>query len=236
MPFPHVGQDHPAIQWVSASKGYIPENAFRVSGKAIGRGIDVYGGIQPGYISKSKKALVVEHSHQQMLISKYEVLVPARGYSALTENETLFDWIPMSGTLDQTKFNFTPLKGNRDELYIARIWDDGKWIIGKAGNPLPGIHYVASGVAKIGQNYEILAIKSRLDLNKNSISEMKNLNKFALKEWVELISDPIKLSNKNQLVFEHSDLPMVSNELSVTLQLKLQSHISNWATIFHKGR
>ncbi|CAG8696498.1 14403_t:CDS:2 [Funneliformis caledonium] len=160
MPRPHVGQDHPAVQWVSAGAGRIPINAFRVCGKAIGRGIDRYGGTQPGFVSKSKKALVVEYASGVMLIPNYEVLVAAQGYNALTESETLFKWIPLSGVPDQTKFNFTPLRDDEDELFIARVWDDGKWVIGKAGNPLTGIHYVLSGFAKIGQNYEILAIKS----------------------------------------------------------------------------
>ncbi|CAB4417387.1 unnamed protein product [Rhizophagus irregularis] len=164
MPFPHVGRDHPAAQWVSADSGKIPENAFRVSGYAIGRGIDEYGGTQPGYISLSKKALVVEHGHVQMLIKKYEVLVSAQGYHALTESETLFKWVPTSGVPDQTKFNFTPLKvgtehDGTDELFIARVWDEGRWVIGKVGPPLPGIHYIISDVAKIGENYEILAFK-----------------------------------------------------------------------------
>ncbi|CAI2169536.1 7555_t:CDS:2 [Funneliformis geosporum] len=157
-----VGRNHPAAQWISAGLGRIPSNAFLVYGKAIGRGFDNCGGIQPGYISKSKKALVVEYGGEELLIPNYEVLVSAQNYVALTESETLFKWIPMSGVPDRTKINCTPLriKGNCNELYIARVWDDGKWVIGKAGSIIKGIHYVISGVAKIGENYEILAIKS----------------------------------------------------------------------------
>ncbi|CAG8577243.1 13691_t:CDS:2 [Funneliformis caledonium] len=51
----------------------------------------------------------------------------------------------------------------------------------------------------------------------------------------ELISGPITLVERSQLVFEHADLPTVNDELSVTLRLKLHSHASSWAIIFHKG-
>ncbi|CAG8485106.1 16125_t:CDS:2 [Funneliformis caledonium] len=61
------------------------------------------------------------------------------------------------------------------------------------------------------------------------------MKKFIVKEWAELISVPITLDEQSQRVFEHADLPEVNDELSVTLRLKLQSHSSNWATIFHKG-
>ncbi|CAI2184980.1 275_t:CDS:2, partial [Funneliformis geosporum] len=56
-----------------------------------------------------------------------------------------------------------------------------------------------------------------------------------VKEWTELISVPITLDEQSQRVFENADLPTVNNELSVTLRLKLHSHASSWAIIFHKG-
>ncbi|CAG8630426.1 11469_t:CDS:2, partial [Funneliformis caledonium] len=55
------------------------------------------------------------------------------------------------------------------------------------------------------------------------------------KEWAELISDPIIFNEKTQRVFEHTNLPVVKDELSVTLRLKLQSHAPHWAVVFHKG-
>ncbi|CAI2175348.1 13964_t:CDS:2 [Funneliformis geosporum] len=55
------------------------------------------------------------------------------------------------------------------------------------------------------------------------------------KEFIELISDPIIFNEQSQRVFKHADLPMVRNELSVTLRLKLQSHTPYWAVVFHKG-
>ncbi|CAG8595492.1 1852_t:CDS:2 [Funneliformis caledonium] len=61
------------------------------------------------------------------------------------------------------------------------------------------------------------------------------MKKFIIREWAELISVPITLNEQSQQVFEHADLPEVNDELSVTLRLKLQSHSSSWAIIFHKG-
>ncbi|GES75956.1 glycosyltransferase family 39 protein [Rhizophagus clarus] len=59
--------------------------------------------------------------------------------------------------------------------------------------------------------------------------------KYVVREWAELISDPISLEIKDQRVFEHADLPVVSDKLSVTLRLKIRSHTSGLATILQKG-
>ncbi|CAG8538434.1 9766_t:CDS:2 [Funneliformis caledonium] len=61
---------------------------------------------------------------------------------------------------------------------------------------------------------------------------MKN---FIVKEWAELISDPIIFNDQSCQVFEHVNLPKVKDELSVTLRLKIQKLTSCWATILHKG-
>ncbi|CAG8722924.1 19512_t:CDS:2, partial [Gigaspora margarita] len=39
----------------------------------------------------------------------------------------------------------------------------------------------------------------------------------------------------NKKTIQHNELPSVTNELSVTLQLNLKRHDSNWINIFHKG-
>ncbi|CAJ0760821.1 18988_t:CDS:2 [Entrophospora sp. SA101] len=52
---------------------------------------------------------------------------------------------------------------------------------------------------------------------------------------VELISGPITFGAQGQRVFNHVDLPVVTNQVSVTFRLKLLSHNPNWTTIFHKG-
>ncbi|CAG8766839.1 19627_t:CDS:2, partial [Gigaspora rosea] len=39
----------------------------------------------------------------------------------------------------------------------------------------------------------------------------------------------------NKKTIQHDELPSVTNELSVTLQLNLKSHDSGWINIFHKG-
>ncbi|PKK76216.1 concanavalin A-like lectin/glucanase [Rhizophagus irregularis] len=59
--------------------------------------------------------------------------------------------------------------------------------------------------------------------------------KFAVREWAELISDPISMGEQDKRIFEHAGLPSVNDKLSITLRLKINKHRSNWATIFHKG-
>jgi hypothetical protein len=61
------------------------------------------------------------------------------------------------------------------------------------------------------------------------------MKKFVVKEWAELISDPISMGEQDQRVFEHASLPAVSDMLSITLRLKIRSHANDWATILHKG-
>lgn len=62
------------------------------------------------------------------------------------------------------------------------------------------------------------------------------MKKFTVREWAELISDPISMREQDQRVFKHTDLPIVDDKLSITLRLKLYNHSSCWATVFHKGR
>lgn len=60
------------------------------------------------------------------------------------------------------------------------------------------------------------------------------MKKFVAREWSELISDAIVLRDQDQRIFNHADLPLVKDKLSVTLRLKLHSHTAV-TTIFHKG-
>ena len=61
------------------------------------------------------------------------------------------------------------------------------------------------------------------------------MRKFIVREWAELISESITFEFLDQRVFKHADLPVVTDELSMTLRLKLRSYTNGWATIFHKG-
>ncbi|CAG8708057.1 1410_t:CDS:2 [Cetraspora pellucida] len=61
------------------------------------------------------------------------------------------------------------------------------------------------------------------------------MERLIVREWVEIISNPIAFGIQEQQIISHTDLPVVKDELSLTLRLKLQSHSSSWATIFHKG-
>jgi hypothetical protein len=44
------------------------------------------------------------------------------------------------------------------------------------------------------------------------------------------------MSEQDKRIFDHADLPVVNDKLSVTLRLKINKHFSDWTTIFHKGR
>ena len=73
-------------------------------------------------------------------------------------------------------------------------------------------------------------------INNFIICFLQKMIKFAVKEWAELISDPISFGERDQRVFKHSELPTVNNKLSVTLRLKIRSHGSSWAAIFRKSK
>ncbi|CAG8473751.1 687_t:CDS:2 [Gigaspora rosea] len=52
----------------------------------------------------------------------------------------------------------------------------------------------------------------------------------------ELITEPIKFTPEYNRVIGNTELPVVKNELSISLKLYLESHGSEWHTIFYKGR
>ena len=51
----------------------------------------------------------------------------------------------------------------------------------------------------------------------------------------EIITDPITLNAKDNRIIQHADLPVVTDEVSVTLRLNIQIHGPSWACVFHKG-
>ncbi|CAG8809550.1 28080_t:CDS:2, partial [Dentiscutata erythropus] len=61
---------------------------------------------------------------------------------------------------------------------------------------------------------------------------MKN---FIVRKWAEIISDSVSFGEQDQKVVQHVDLPVVKNELSITLRINLKQHIDDWASVFHKG-
>ncbi|CAG8803394.1 14705_t:CDS:2, partial [Dentiscutata erythropus] len=52
--------------------------------------------------------------------------------------------------------------------------------------------------------------------------------------YLEMFSGPIYFPS-NRKTIQHNKLPSVTNELSVTFQLNLKRHNSDWINIFHKG-
>ncbi|CAB4485110.1 unnamed protein product [Rhizophagus irregularis] len=71
--------------------------------------------------------------------------------------------------------------------------------------------------------------------NREQLHYCEKMKKFFVKEFYEIISEPIKLKEKQCITVQHVELPEVDDELSVTLRIKLKSHYSDWATIFRKG-
>ncbi|GBB95706.1 hypothetical protein RclHR1_00260011 [Rhizophagus clarus] len=62
------------------------------------------------------------------------------------------------------------------------------------------------------------------------------MKKYSLNEFYEIISEPITFNNEKKFItVQHSELPEVDDELSVSLRIKLKSHHSDWAVIFRKG-
>ncbi|CAB4423285.1 unnamed protein product [Rhizophagus irregularis] len=59
--------------------------------------------------------------------------------------------------------------------------------------------------------------------------------KFSVREWAELISEPISMEEQDQRVIEHAHLPAVNDKLSITLRLKIHKHYPDWTAIFYKG-
>ena len=55
------------------------------------------------------------------------------------------------------------------------------------------------------------------------------------REFREIILDPINLSAAGNKIVQNEELPMVTDEVSVTLRLLILSHDPNWACVFHKG-
>ncbi|CAG8647132.1 739_t:CDS:2, partial [Ambispora gerdemannii] len=67
----------------------------------------------------------------------------------------------------------------------------------------------------------------------NNVSVLRTYNSVAMNS-IEIFSGPLNFPASKKVV-QHDELPPVTNELSVTLRLNIQSHDTNWTTIFHKG-
>jgi hypothetical protein len=50
-----------------------------------------------------------------------------------------------------------------------------------------------------------------------------------------LISSPITLTANDSRIMQHTELPEVTNEVSITLWLNIAVHDPKWACVFHKG-
>ena len=53
--------------------------------------------------------------------------------------------------------------------------------------------------------------------------------------YVELIGGPVLMTAVDSIIIQNGDLPVVTNEVSVSLRLNLLGHDAGWAAVFHKG-
>ncbi|KAF0557260.1 concanavalin A-like lectin/glucanase [Gigaspora margarita] len=51
----------------------------------------------------------------------------------------------------------------------------------------------------------------------------------------ELITEPFIFTSESNRMIRHAELPVVNNELSITLKIYLESHGTEWYTVFYKG-
>ncbi len=58
---------------------------------------------------------------------------------------------------------------------------------------------------------------------------------FSQKTYSELIKEPTKFIPTFNHIVNNNELPLVKNELSITLRIMITSNDINWACIFHKG-
>ncbi len=55
------------------------------------------------------------------------------------------------------------------------------------------------------------------------------------RSYRELITEPIPFGPKDNRIINHSELPLVKDELSITLKIQIMNHNPFHTTIFHKG-
>ncbi|RIB01978.1 hypothetical protein C2G38_929677 [Gigaspora rosea] len=80
----------------------------------------------------------------------------------------------------------------------------------------------------------ILPPRKKLTTQLPSRKSLSNGKEIDSNNYIEIFSGPIYFPT-NKKTIQHDELPSVTNELSVTLQLNLKSHDSGWINIFHKG-
>ncbi|CAG8693113.1 29175_t:CDS:10, partial [Gigaspora margarita] len=56
------------------------------------------------------------------------------------------------------------------------------------------------------------------------------------RKYRELITEPTIFTPEHNRIISHAELPVVKNELSITLKIYLESHGTEWYTVFYKGR
>ncbi|CAG8843500.1 10832_t:CDS:2, partial [Gigaspora margarita] len=76
-------------------------------------------------------------------------------------------------------------------------------------------------------SYHSNKLKSQNSINVNIVYLM-------FLDYLEIFSEPTNFPT-NKKTIQHNELPSVTNELSMTFQLNLERHDSNWITILHKG-
>ncbi|KAF0557257.1 concanavalin A-like lectin/glucanase [Gigaspora margarita] len=65
---------------------------------------------------------------------------------------------------------------------------------------------------------------------------INNNMKQEQRKYRELITEPTIFTPEHNRIISHAELPVVKNELSITLKIYLESHGTEWYTVFYKGR
>ncbi|RGB31887.1 hypothetical protein C1646_670573 [Rhizophagus diaphanus] len=85
-----------------------------------------------------------------------------------------------------------------------------------------------------GENGNFRYFNWRLSAEEVTKNYLK-MKKTSINVSYEVISEPIMLKEKERKTVQHSKLPEVDDELSVSLRMRLKSHHSYWTTVFRKG-
>ncbi|CAG8627774.1 14052_t:CDS:2 [Dentiscutata erythropus] len=68
----------------------------------------------------------------------------------------------------------------------------------------------------------------------NSNDTLDSVSYIVYEEWVEIISNPVTFGYQEGQVVQHADLPVVKDELSIALRIKLHHHASDWASSYNE--
>ncbi|CAG8500291.1 19672_t:CDS:2, partial [Dentiscutata erythropus] len=130
------------------------------------------------------------------------------------------------------------LKRADQALYVAKRQGRNRVKIWAKDIDSVGKEIDSNGKESDSNNKEVDSNGKESDSNNKEIDSNSNFNAniayLNVSDYLEIFSGPIYFPT-NKKTIQHNKLPSVINELSVTFQLNLKRHDSNWISIFHKG-